>query len=242
MRQAAQHAKSYLAHPSRRQETWAAEGREDDLEATVWIDKSVLAHAYLLAGDWDTAHQLAAREKTLGWSSGDNTQGLIMPFFLVLLSGKSPDALPPNLAQVWRQALQTSVRFRLLGRERQGREQTSKRLERAYAERLDHASLTSDQQKEILSWCLRVAKQRTDDIVGNLHRGSYGKAAELTAACAETLQSARKDGGSRRAAGRCAQSLSAPPRFSIRVGCSRSPDGTQPEAKKCQADEDEGLL
>jgi len=192
MQQAAQHAKSYLAHPPSRQETWTAEWHEDDLETTAWIDKSVLAHAHLLAGDWDTAHQLAAREKTLGWSSSDNTQGLVVPFFLVLLSGKPTNALPSNLAQVWPQALQTSASFGSWDESDQEEKSALKRLERAYAERLAEASLTSDQQKEFLSWCLQVVKQRTDDIVGNLHRGSYGKAALLTAACAEMLQSQGK--------------------------------------------------
>jgi len=192
MQQAAQHVKNYLAHPPSRQETWAAEWHEDDLEATAWINKSVLAHANLLAGDWDTAHQLAAHEKTLGWSSSDNTQGLVVPFFLVLLSGKPTNALPSNLAQVWPQALQTSASFGSWDESDQGEKSALKRLERAYAERLAEASLTSDQQKEFLSWCLQVVKQRTDDIVGNLHRGSYGKAALLTAACAEMLQSQGK--------------------------------------------------
>ena len=188
MQQAAQHVKDYIAHSSRRQETYRVEWHEDNLEATVWIDKSVLAHAYLLAGDWDAAHQLATREKTLGWSSSDNTQGLVVPFFLLLLSAKPPVALPSNLAQLWQRALSTSVGFGEWDDEDEEGNKATKRLERAYAERLANASLAADRQKEFLSWCQRVTKQRTDDIVGNQHRGSYGKAAELTAACAETLQ------------------------------------------------------
>ena len=188
MQQAAQHAQNYIAHPSRRQETYGVEWHQDNLEATVWIDKSVLAHAYLLAGDWDAAHQLAAQEKTLGWSSSDNPQGLVVPFFLVLLSGKPLAALPSNLAQLWQRALSTSVGFGEWDDENEEGNKATKRLERTYTERLANASLTTDQQKELLSWCQHVAMQRTDDIVGNQHRGSYGKAAELTAACAETLQ------------------------------------------------------
>jgi predicted Zn-dependent protease len=63
-----------------------------------------------------------------------------------------------------------------------------KRLEHAYTEKLATASLTAHQHKEYLSWCQSVVRQRTDAIVGNQHRGSYDKAAELTAACAETLR------------------------------------------------------
>ena len=188
MQQAAQHAQDYIAHPSRRQETYSAEWREDTLEATVWINGSVLAHAYLLAGNWDAAHQLAAKEKTLGWSSSDNTQGLVVPFFLVLLSGKPLHALPSNLATVWRRALDTSVGFSDWDDQDGEDNKATKRLERAFAERLADTALTDRQQKELLSWCMQVSKQRTDDIVGNQHRGSYDKAATLTAACAETLQ------------------------------------------------------
>ena len=192
MQRAAQHAQDYIAHPSRRQGTYPSEWHEENLEAPVWINESVLAHAYLLAGDWDAAHQMAAKEKTLGWSSSENTQGLVVPFFLVLLSGKPLTALPANLTQVWQQALNTSVGFGDWDDQDEEDNKATQRLERAYAERLAHASLTARQQKELLSWCMQVSRQRTDDIVGNQHRRSYDKAARLTAACTETLQSQGK--------------------------------------------------
>jgi hypothetical protein len=187
MQRAAQHVKDYLAHPSGRQEagTWWG---EDGLERPAWIDKSVLAHAYLLAEDWDAARQLAAREKVLGWSSSDNPQGLVLPFFLVLLSDKQPDALPSNLARLWQQRLQNSIGFGYWGGMSDEEESTLKRLERAYADRFSTASLSHGKQEQVLSWCLDVAQQRVNAIVGNQHRRSYGKAAMLIAACAEVLR------------------------------------------------------
>lgn len=140
----------------------------------------------MLAGDWDTAHELVSREKALGWSSSDNPQGLVVPLFLVLLSGKSLDALPTNLAQLWQQGLQNSIGFGSWSGEDE--ENAVKRSERAYAVRLSDASLSRDQQARVLSWCLDVAKRRVEAIVSNQHRGSYGKAAVLTAACAEALR------------------------------------------------------
>jgi hypothetical protein len=193
MQQAAEHVKGCLAHPPRHPETMAAVWHEDDLEAQVQIDQSVLAHAYLLAGEWDEAHQLAAREKVLGWSSSENTQGLVVPSFLVLLSGESPGALPPNLAQLWQSGLQNSTRSSYWSEEGKEEKSVLKRLERAYTEKLASASLGSEKRKRILSWCVDVANQRVDAIVGNQHRGSYGKAAVLAAACAETLQLQGKD-------------------------------------------------
>ena len=186
MGQAAGHVKDYLAHPPRSQAMLEAERHWDDLESPGWIDKSVLAHAYLLAGQWQEAQQLAARENVLGWSGSDNPQGLVMPFFLVRLAGKSPTALPGNLAQLWRQRLEASIGFGSWS----GTDEDSllKRLERAYAERLSDASLSHDQEQQLLSWCIDVAKRRVEAIVGHQRRGSYNKAAVLTAACAETLR------------------------------------------------------
>jgi hypothetical protein len=192
MQQAAQHVKDYLADPLRHQKMMEARMAEDDLERPAWMNKSVLAHAYLLAEDWDTARQLAAGEKVLGWSSSDNPQGLVLPFFLMLLSGKLPEALPPNLTQLWQWGLQNSIGFGYGGVGGKG-DSTFKRLDRAYTEMLSTASLSHDQQEQVLSWCLDVAKQRASAIVSNQYRRSYNKAAGLITACAEVLRLRGKD-------------------------------------------------
>ncbi len=188
MQQAAQHAKDYLAHPPRHKEVTEVWFGGDHLEEPAWIDKSVLAHACLFAGDWEAAQQLAAREKVLGWSSRDNPQGLVVPCFLVLLSGRAPGALPPSLAELWQQRLQNSIAFGYWSEVDKGEASPLKRLERVYAEQLPRASLSESEQKELWSWSLEVAKQRVEAIVGNQHRGSYDKAAVLITACAEALR------------------------------------------------------
>lgn len=183
MRQAVGHVRHCLAHPpSREVEVWPG---EDDLERPVWVGKSVLAHACLLAEDFQAVHQLAAGERVLGWSSSDNPQGLVVAFFLALLSGKAPGALPPNLAQLWEWGLQFSIGFWV---DREGEDPLPRRLERVYKEQFARMSLSPERQEAFLSWCLDVAKQRVDAIVGSQHRKSYDKAAVLTAACAEVLR------------------------------------------------------
>lgn len=184
MRRAVQHMQAYAARPPSRQGDVRV--GDDGLESPVWIGKSVLAHAYLLAEDFEAAHQLAAGEKVLGWSSSENPQGLVLSFFLVLLSGKIPNALSSNLAQLWAGGLQSSVGFWIGGGS--GEDQVRQRLERAYAELFAKVSLSHDRQEEILSWCLDVTQQRVNAIVSGQHRGSYDKAAMLTAACAEVLR------------------------------------------------------
>jgi hypothetical protein len=184
MQRAAEHIRDYLAHPpSRRDEIVRG---DNGLERPAWIDRSVLAHACLLAGDWDAAHRLAAQGKVLGWSSGERHQGLVVGAFLVLLSGKEPETLPPNLMQLWQWRVQYSVTT--WGWEDEGESPIYKRLGRAYAERFVAAELDAGRQERFLSWCLDVAQQRVDAIVGNKHRGSYDKAAVLTVACAEVLR------------------------------------------------------
>ncbi|MEW5959371.1 MAG: hypothetical protein AB1801_16710 [Chloroflexota bacterium] len=183
MRQAVQHVRDYLAHPPGRQSEvgWAG----DDLEQPARIDPSVLAHACLLAEELEAAHQLAAAENVLGWSRSGNPQGLVMPSCLVLLSGRAPDALPSNLAQLWAWGLQASVGFWGGGGQQ---DPVLKRLEQAYAEQFARLSLSEDRQQEILAWCVDVAQRRVDAIVSGQHRGSYNKAAVVTTACTEVLR------------------------------------------------------
>jgi hypothetical protein len=185
MRQAAQHVQDVLAHPPRQQtlEAW-----EDDIERSAWPDTSVLAHAYLLAEDWEAAYQLAAGEQVLGWSSRSSAQGLVVSCVLVRLSEKLPGALPPNLAHLWQWGLQNSAGFASWRGGDAGETGLLSRLQLAYGECLPMKSWRADKQAEMLAWCLDVAKQRVSAIVSNQHRGSYDKAAVLLAACAETLR------------------------------------------------------
>ncbi len=184
MERAVEHIRDYIAHPPDR--SGAVVLPSDGLERPVWIGQSVLAHAFLLTGDWDEAHDLAAQGEVLGWSSSESHQGLVLAAFLVLLSGRSLESLPSNLRQLWRWSLQYSVTSWSSG---YGEEDSvCERLLRAYAQRFATATLNTDQQERFLSWCLDVANQRVNAIVGNQHRGSYNKAAVLTVACADVMR------------------------------------------------------
>ncbi len=172
--------RDYLDHSPGRPGEWSSVG--DGLEQPAWIGPAVLAHAGLLAGDWAAAQRLAAQGQVLGWSSSQSAQGLVVAASLVLLSGRGPGALPANLAQVWQWGLQHSIAIWGEGGT------LLQRLERAYAAQLPQVRLSAAQQEQLLAWCLDVAQQRVQAIVGGQHRRSYDKAAVLTAACAETLR------------------------------------------------------
>lgn len=189
MRQAAAFAQDYVAHPPRRRETVEDDWNAADSDSPAWMSTSVLAHAYLLAEDWEAAHQLGAREKVLGWSSTESVQGLVVMCFLAMLSGKRLEELPTNLKKLWKAALEYSSGSGYWAAAHEKSESTElKRLERAYQEKVIPHALSRNKQEEFLAWCLDVAKRRVSAIVGEQHRGSYDKAAMLVAACSETLR------------------------------------------------------
>jgi hypothetical protein len=184
MSQAAQHIQNTLSNPPDQvASVWA-----DAIERPVWPDKSVLAHAYLFAGDWDAAYRLAVPEQVLGWSSSHNTQGLVVSCCLVQMSRILPGQLPPNLAQLWHWELQNSTGFVSWYGADAGEASLLVRLQHAYTECLPEVSLTRDQQAAFLAWCLDVVRRRVDAIVSNQHRGSYDRAALLLASCTEVLR------------------------------------------------------
>ena len=162
MRQAARHLQDYLrrrpgAHPAEAWEVW-----EDAIETPAWPGRSTVAHAHLLAGDWKAAHTLASRDRPLGWSSNESAQGLVATVFLVLLSGKPPEALPRNLRELWRWALGNSID--VVMREGEDHERLRDRLDGAYAQALSEASPAADEQARLLTWCQRVTRARVNAI------------------------------------------------------------------------------
>jgi hypothetical protein len=184
MSQAAQHVQDTLANPpGEGTHVWA-----DAIERPVWPDKTVLAHAYLLAGDWDAAYRLAVPEQVLGWSSSHNTQGLVVTCCLVKMSGVLPGQLPPNLMQLWHWELQNSTGFVSWYSADAGEASLLVRLQHAYTECLPEVALTSEQQAALLGWCLDVVQHRVEAIVRNQHRGSYDRAALLLTSCTEVLR------------------------------------------------------
>jgi hypothetical protein len=153
-------------------------------EHVTWIERSVLAHAALLAGEYDVAHRLVKGLQVLGWSDRSSAQGMVVAFFLVLLSQSTLETLPPNLAQVWRWGLDYSTDAWVDPEEDPVRE----RLQHAYAELFSNRPAGDYRPESLLSWCLSVVQQRVNAIVGGQKRGAYDKAAVLTVACAETLR------------------------------------------------------
>jgi hypothetical protein len=105
-----------------------------------------------------------------------------VPACLVLVSGKAGD-LPPNLARVWKWALETATSLSSYQKPAADRG----RLESAYRTVMAKTRLKKAEAESLLTWCAETGEHRADAIVEKLRRRSYDKAAAIVAACAEVL-------------------------------------------------------
>jgi hypothetical protein len=179
MQQALRRVQTYK--PSASQPNFSVWNWGDTLETPASPSMTLLAHACMLAGEWDAAQQLAAPANVLGWTSATSHQALVVAVFLALLAGETPAALTGSLAQIWKSGVHHSAGFLTDSA-------LSLRFDHAYTAQFAQTQWPNDVQARYLAWCLDVARRRVEAIVGGQHRKSYDKAAILTAACAETLR------------------------------------------------------
>lgn len=141
--------------------------------------------ARLLVGDWEGTLDKAKDEPSLGWSSGDNVQALVIPVLMSWFAGW-PGAEPgPNLAELLKQTLIRADEWD----EKEPR--TSARLRAALAEAIRLWRVPSDMSKSVEA-VARICLKRVNAIVEAQHRGAYGRAALLAAAVAEMHRSRGK--------------------------------------------------
>ncbi|MCL6449496.1 MAG: hypothetical protein K6U04_15390 [Armatimonadetes bacterium] len=146
---------------------------------TAKASQILLGAIYLLTGQHDGALNLCRGKEALGWHYGQNPKGLVIPFFLMLLA-RGKDARPaPNLEQLWKEAV-------ALAGEGGGAE-LQERFRQAMDSVFREVRLSEEEEEKYLRWCLTGAGRRVDAIVGEKHRQSYPRAANLLVAVAEVL-------------------------------------------------------
>jgi hypothetical protein len=188
LEQAARHLAEVLQQPRRPSGSLVQSPGEDDLETPARVDRRLVAQAWLLARQWEPAHQLSASESAIGWTYGDNPQGAVVPCFLVLLSGQPLGELPRNVARLWEWGLDAGLQAgQWSAGDARHDEVLRERLSHAYKEVLPTFVLDDAERERMLEWCLEVARKRASTIVSRQKRRSYDKAAVLLAACAEVL-------------------------------------------------------
>jgi len=153
---------------------------------------------YLLKGDYEKAAAQMGKSKSLGWSAGEDPGALGTPFFLFSKwdSGKKVAA---NLSELWKEATGPDpFSYHDYDGVWKGEEISKGRLKPAKAEArfrsylegvLKEIPLTEDEKEKYFRSAQKIALMRIDAIVGNQHRKSYWKAAQLLIAVAEVYWS-----------------------------------------------------
>nr|MDO8082666.1 hypothetical protein [Candidatus Freyarchaeota archaeon] len=159
---------------------------EDSEKQESTASESLLTPAYLLAGQIEDALNLCKSKGALGWSYGENPKGLIIPFLLRLLSQGKNLYSTQNLEQLWEEAVTTTAGSTISGYG-YGRRDVADRFQQAMGKVFQSVQLSEDEEIRYIRWCTEEIKRRVDAIVGEKHRKSYDKAANLLVALAEVL-------------------------------------------------------
>lgn len=142
---------------------------------------SLLNQAYLLAGRYEDAFNLCNNKEVLGWSDGDNPKGLAIPFFLVLLSREKNLYSTGNLERLWKEAVNNISGYSC------NKQDMAERFQQAMEKVFRSIQLSENEENKYMLWCMKETGLRIDAIVGEKHRKSYYKAANLLVALAEAL-------------------------------------------------------
>lgn len=152
------------------------------------IPENLEIHCYLLKGDYAKAAGLMSSSKPLGWSTGDSPNAILVSFFLYARWDQERK-LTPNIADLWKDATDIPIEFGIFSQEDSDPGDLGKRLRDHLEKALKEFPIPEKEQDEYFLAAEKAALKRVDAIVGEKHRRSYWKAAQLLLAFAETYWS-----------------------------------------------------
>jgi hypothetical protein len=142
---------------------------------------------FLLMGDYEEVASLMVKAKPLGWTFGQTHSALAVPFFLHA-RWNPKRSLAANMNELWKEATESRMLVDGFSCAWDGR--SAGELGIRFRTHLDNTlHEKSPDEKDLQRYFLqaeRAATRRVDAIVGEKHRGSYWKAAQLLLAVAET--------------------------------------------------------
>lgn len=155
------------------------------------VPENLDMYCHLLKGDYSKVVSLVKLSKPLGWSSKDNLNALAVPFLLYARWNRVRK-LTENMADLWRDA--TSIPFSFYDAygdrgEITGSKSPESRFRNYLQNVLEDFPIPEKELAEYFHIAEKAALKRIDAIVGNKHRKSYWKAAQLLLAVAEVYWS-----------------------------------------------------
>ncbi|MFH1825254.1 MAG: hypothetical protein ABH873_08560 [Candidatus Firestonebacteria bacterium] len=150
----------------------------DFLEKHQWkgsfIDnsKTLLIQSYILTEKYDKMWEVTKKEEPLGWSFGDNSQAIAVPFLLMSCVRKMSLKSNSAIKKVW-----DWNRF----------DDDKSDFKNIVEREILSKDISLEERIKQVEWVKITIEKRIDAIVSNKHRGSYDKAALLLFGCTETL-------------------------------------------------------
>jgi hypothetical protein len=145
-------------------------------------------YCYLLRGDYARAADLLSPSKPLGWTSGDSSNAILVPFFLYT-RWNHEKKLTANITELWKDATDIPIDFGTFSQEDSDHGDLGKRFRAHLDNALKEFPIPEKGRDEYFLAVEKAALKRVDAIVSEKHRKSYWKAAQLLLAVAEVYWS-----------------------------------------------------
>lgn len=155
------------------------------------VPENLEMYCHLLKGDYSKVVSLMGLSKSLGWSSKDSLNALAVPFFLYARWDQAR-RLTDNMADLWKDATNIPFSFYDAYGDREeitGSKSPESRFRNYLQNVLEDFLIPEKELAEYFHIAEKAALKRIDAIVGNKHRKSYWKAAQLLLAVAEVYWS-----------------------------------------------------
>jgi hypothetical protein len=154
--------------------------------------RSLRVKLLLILGRMDEAFEIASGAPSIGWSYSENAAGVLFASVLALLCRDQIDGAPTVQRSLRRQADTQWGAYPLEEESEEGHEdpsapgpQTTVSVEILRA--LRSVQVSPQREELLMQWAVRLGGDRVEQIVANLHRGAYARAAETLGALAECL-------------------------------------------------------
>jgi hypothetical protein len=126
--------------------------------------------------------------KPLGWSSRNSPNAILVPFFLYARWNQEKK-LTASIADLWKDATDVPIHLGNFFQEDSASGELGTRLRGHLEKALREFPISEKERDEYFGTAEKAAFKRVDGIVGEKHRQSYWKAAQLLLAAAEVYWS-----------------------------------------------------
>jgi hypothetical protein len=136
------------------------------------VPENLEVYSYLLKGDYAKAASFMSPSKSLGWSSGNSPNAILVPFFLYA-RWDHEQKLTANIADLWKDATDLPISFGIFFQEDSAAGDLGKRFRAHLEKALKEFSIPGKEQEEYFLAAGKAAFKRVDAIVSEKHRQSY---------------------------------------------------------------------